>query len=484
MIEKSKAFVLSHWKEILSFLGLFLLGLAFSSPTFGPVLVAFEGIFALLLYWKDAVSGRDVLRHLYWLLPVLLLAFLPVIFQVKIAGFLTVFLWIFNIIGVLGAVLVGLMAAREEEKTRERMIASGALAIALLVLISFIATLSLYGPLHAALYKDEVYYWEGMAFHVADEASLLTTSGILTVSSLEYSFLPFLLAASGIALLFLDPRGKRLLLGILLSCSFLGFLVLAFLPNALALIILLAFYLAGIALRFIPWAARTPRWLGVLMLVVLSLALAFSLLILFLAFTGTDIYGSGFLRKLFDNQRFMEPVNRSIQAVSSSGVLGLLFGLDPFTSSGGLTFSTWNGGYTYWNEVPLTNLQASSFQEGGILAFLSSAWLFLVAIGVCYWAARDVRSGKSPWDRALLSVFAIAWILYASLQMDAFPFVREPTTYLSPTFGNGDKAYLLFQLAARGLDGLFALFALALGYGAPPFDRGLLGFEKERGALS
>ena len=468
MIEKAKAFLLSYWKEILSFLSLFLLGLAFSSPTFGPVLVALEGAFALLLYKKGTLSKKEVAKHLYWFLPLLLLAVLPVIFQVKISGVLAVFLWIFNIIGILGAVLVGVMAAREEPLRRERMIAAGALALALLVLVSFIATLGLYGPLHAALHPDEVYYWEGMAFHVADEASLFTTSGIVTVSATEYSFIPFLLAASGISLLFLDPRGRRLLFAILLSCSFLGFLVLALLPNVLALIILLAFYLAGIALRFIPWAEKTPRWMGVLMLVLLSLALAFSLLILFLAFTGTDVYGSGFLRKLLDNQRFMEPVNRSIQAVSSSGILGFLFGLDPFTSSGGLTFSTWNGGYTYWNEVPLTNLQASSFQEGGILAFLSSAWLFLVAIALCYWAARDHRSGKGAWDRALVSIFAMAWVLYASLQMDAFPFVRQPTAYLSPTFGNGG----------------FALFALALGYAAPPFERGLLGFGKEREALS
>lgn len=463
MIEKAKAFVLSYWKEILSFLSFFLLGLAFSSPTFGPVLVALEGAFALLLYKKGALSKRDVLRHLYWFLPLCLLAFLPVIFQVKISGVLAVFLWIFNIIGILGAVLVGLMAAREESRVREGMIASGALGLALLVLISFIATLSLYGPLHVALHANEVYYWEGMAFQVSEEASLFTTSGIVSVSVLEYSFLPFLLAASGIGLLFLDPRGRKTLFGILLSCSFLGLLALALLPNVLALILLLAFYLAGIALRLIPWAEKTHGWLGILMLVFLSLAVAFSLLILFLAFTGTDVYGSGFLRKLLDNQRFMEPVNRSIQAVSSTGFLGFLFGLDPFTSSGGLAFSTWNGGYTYWNEIPLTNLQTSSFEEGGILGFLSSVWLFLVAIGVCYWAARDCRAGKGPWDRVLISLFAMAWILYASLQMDRFPFVRQPTAYLSPTFGNGG----------------FALFALSLGYAAPRFEKGLLGFSKK-----
>ncbi len=445
-MNKIKTLMKNYWEAGFAFLAFFFLGLAFAAPSYGPICLVFGAIFALLLWRKEDLPKKRI-SLLLWCVPFLLLAILPTIFQVKISGLTGVLLEIFNIIALIGYGFLGWFLRKKDSKTWTKFILGALFALTLIVWISLIASLSTYGPFYTLLYEDKVYYWEGMSFLVSEENVFFTIFGLSTVSLSFASTLPFLLTVSGTSLFFLSPKKNfSLFIGIAIA-SFSGFLYLLLAPDLFSILLSLLFAFGALFLRFLPWKEKPSKGLTVLAFSLMGILTIGALIIFFLAYSGVDIYGSGIFRKLFDNQRYMEPLNMGINVVNQgNSFLSLLFGLNPYQEGGSLSYTSWNNTFTYWVDIPLSAGEIIAFQEGGILAFLAMVFLFFLAIYVCYQAGLMYKYKKDPYP-VIFALLAMAWLFYESLQADAFPFVQQKMTYLSPFFGNGGFALTLFSFA-------------------------------------
>lgn len=441
MLEKSKILIQQHWKEAMAFTAFFFLALSFCAPTYGCFALVFGPIFAFLLYQEKKRKFPSIKGNLYWLIPLGLLFLLPTIFEVRIGNFIALLLEIFNLFSLVGYLLLGVFLKEEEPKMLKRIFIAILLSFSLVCWVSFIGSMASYGAFHAALYEGKVYYWEGAAYLVAEENVMFSLTGLNTVSLRFASTLPFLLSLTGLGLFFISMKENKILAISLGFASFTGLLYLALTPDYLSLILLACFLLCTLALRFLPW--KEGKILPSLIIVICFVITLVATLVIFgLAYSGNDIYGSGVMRKLFDNQRFMEPINQSINAFSSGGWLNVLFGLDVTTAP----FSTWNNTYTYWYEINLSNIQTMGLEEGGILCFMSLTYVFFLAVFSCYVSELKRRNSHNSYA-VIFSLLAMGWILFNTIQGDAFPYIEQNMTYVSPIFGNGGFALFTFALA-------------------------------------
>ena len=153
-----------------------------------------------------------------------------------------------SLMGLAGSFLFGL-AAREDGKLNPWFFVYSLLGgLALLVLVSWLSTMILYGPWHALIYSGKQYYINGVAYPIDEEVVFLLGTKMARVSLMYAGGFSTVLAASGAGLsgaglMFVDFREEKEK-GIFLSAvAAIGILFIVTVPLIEALIVTVLVYL-------------------------------------------------------------------------------------------------------------------------------------------------------------------------------------------------------------------------------------------------
>ena len=204
---------------------------------------------------------------------------------------------LFNLLAVVGFVGFFMLggAIKGLPKLKKEYITLALLGgLALVVIVTTIYSLSRYGFFYAAIYKGQVYYYDGVVFPVASEGKFLD-GFLFRETSLSYAMAPsFLLACSGVGLFALRPKdGWRFYA--LLGFAGVGILSLALVPYFMGLILLIPVYLTFlihyIFLRVMPGEknkAKRRKIAKVIFLVLVVLAALLVILLIADTFMGEN----------------------------------------------------------------------------------------------------------------------------------------------------------------------------------------------------
>ena len=447
-------------ENALSLVGAFLsLLLAFS---FGErLLVSVVGMMLLavsiLMFLSSGRKKSKAERKSFWLYAGPLLVFFAAIslgvFAINSYGdaFSGVVSGLLSLMGLAGSFFFGL-AAKEESKLDPWFFVYAVLGgLALLVLVSWLSTMILYGPWHTLIYRWKQYYVNGVAYPIDEEVVFLLGTAMSRVSKEYAGSFSTVLAAAGAGTMFVDFR-KEKAKGIFLSViGTIGLLFIVTVPLIEALVVAALVYLAALGLRFARFKEAPPRWLkiasvAVMGIVVLVAAVYFGIVLS----NETSLFSSGILRKLFNNTRWTKCINDIISATfyhdGSASFLSLLFGMNPYYQSGSSLYynsSLWSG--TAWINSGLQTFEIVPFMEGGLVGFLSFLVVFFSTIVLLYRLLHDER--RSPFAACVSMVF-LAYFVYMTFFMDMTPYVAkgDSQTYVSPFGGNALFAVLLLLL--------------------------------------
>ena len=324
----------SKQEAVLSFLAIEAVALVcfgFAGATGLTILRAAGLCLALFLYplISNSLRFRSIAKKdLYFLLPVLLLPlFLGFsLFNFAISSGLSFVLdGLVVTIGFLGLGALGFMLSSLDKLKKEWILLGVLSGLGLVVLISLIYTLCAYGPFYAMIYKNDVYYYDGVVFYIAAEGKYLDGFSFVEADLKFALTLPFILACSGVGLLalFFQKLDKKVIAGLSVASS-LGALYLILTPHLKAIIALLlvyavAFLMVGLLkIRSKSEASQKKVDKGVkigfFMILALVLLGVFILLIDAILVSG----GGGFLRnipligKYFEEGAFMHRIETAI----------------------------------------------------------------------------------------------------------------------------------------------------------------------------
>ena len=319
---------------VLSFLAIEVVALicfGFAGATGLTILRAAGLCIALFLYplISNSLRFKSIRKKdLYLLLPVLILPlFLGFsMFHLAISSGLSFVLdGLVTAIGFLGIGALGFMLSSLDKLKKEWILLGVLGGLTLVVLITFIYSLCSYGPFYASIYAGDVYYYDGVVFHIAQEGKYLDGFTFVEADIKFALTLPFILACSGIGLLslFFQKLDKKVIAGLSVA-SGVGALYLIFTPHLKAIIALLLVYaVAFVAAWLLKIRAKSEEarkqvdkgvMIAFLVLAALVLLGVFLLIIDSILVSG----GGGFLRKIpllgryFEDGAFMNRIEVAI----------------------------------------------------------------------------------------------------------------------------------------------------------------------------
>ena len=158
---------------------------------------------------------------------------------------------------------------------------------------------------------------------------------------------------------------------------------------------------------------------------------------------------SGFLGRIFNNGRYLLPINEMIQAMfwkqgatKTSFDLTALFGMSA-TAQGSWNGSLFSEGFYLKNRI----FEFNALFEGGVLAFLA----LLVAIVFAIMSLRKYLHSDSKISGAKVALVALilGWFIFESLESDPYPAVlyyADYSRYCSPISENHLFLVMLFLL--------------------------------------
>lgn len=356
-----------------------------------------------------------------------------------------------SLMGLAGSFLFGL-AAQEDGKLNPWFFVYSLLGgLALLVLVSWLSTMILYGPWHTLIYSGKEYYINGVAYPIDEEVVFLLGTKMSRVSLVYAGGFSTVLAASGAGLIFVDFREEKEK-GIFLSVvAAIGVLFIVTVPLIEALIVTVLVYLVALGLRFARFKDEPPKWLKIASAVVVGLIVLVAAAYFGIILSNqTSLFSTGLLRKIFNNGRWTKPINDIISATfyhdGIPSFLSLLSGMNPYYQSGSSFFynaSLWSG--TAWINTDLKTFEIVSFMEGGLVGFLSFLAVFFSTIVLLYRLVHDEK--RSPVAMSVAMIL-LAYFVYMTFFMDMTPYVTkgEAQTYVSPFGGNALFAVVLVLL--------------------------------------
>lgn len=337
---------------------------------------------------------------------------------------------LFNLISVAGFVgffLIG-GSIKALPKLKKEYIALALLgALALLVTVTTIYSLSRYGFFYAARFKGMVYYYDGVLFPIANEGKFLD-GFLFRETSLSYAMAPsFLLACTGVGLFALRPKdGWRFFA--LLGFASIGLISLVLVPYVLGLILLVPVYLVFLihylVLRFLPGESKKEKRAKIAKVIFLALV-ALALLIVLAFVIDTFMGTNGFLKKipLFYNNGTPRRIGQYIERIESALSSAM------FVTSGGvrkLNFIGFLFGAPV-SEISTTTIsqnifEFSVFYQNGFVGFLGL--LFLIFFGIYHgWRYIEYDEDLVCRKMAIVSIL-LGFFIYFSFVNDEEPLLH------------------------------------------------------------
>lgn len=361
-----------------------------------------------------------------------------------------------SLMGLAGSFLFGL-AAREDGKLNPWFFVYSLLGgLALLVLVSWLSTMILYGPWHTLIYSGKQYYINGVAYPIDEEVVFLLGTKMTRVSLMYAGGFSTVLAASGAGLMFVNFREEKEK-GIFLSVvAAIGILFIVTVPLIEALIVTVLVYLVALGLRFARFKDEPPKWLKIASAVVMGLIVLVAAAYFGIILSNqTSLFSTGLLRKIFNNGRWTKPINDIISATfyhhDNASFASLLFGMNPYypivSKVNGhnvvnyyFNNSLWSD--TSWINTDLKTFEIAAFMEGGLVGFLCFLAVFFSTVVLLYRLTHDEK--RSPFAMSI-SMILLAYFVYMTFFMDMTPYVTkgEAQTYVSPFGGNALFAIIL-----------------------------------------
>jgi hypothetical protein len=435
---------------ILGFLGLTSFG--FGGPQYSYILsaVGFLLAIAVLAFIPYQASKNENKALLYYAIPLGIFTLFSSFSKFHLDGqFSSISSGLINVFGIVAFFVLGFVARKMKYLSLKGILYAVLLGLALLSLISMIASLAEYGFFYAARYKGMVYYYDGISYPIDGEYTMLFGFNIAAVSlryGLQYSFL---LAASLVALLFVSPQEDKALFITIASCGGLGLLSLIFVPYLAGLLLLIPVYAVGVILRFVKIPQTTPKWEKITAWAGLGVIGVLVLIVMINGIADIKALNSGALGRIFNNGRYLMPINEMIQAMfwkqgasKTTFDLTALFGMSP-SASGIWNGSSFSSGFYIKNRV----FEFNALYEGGLIAFLG----LLVAIVFAIISLRKYLHSEEKISGAKMALVALilGWFIFASFESDSYPAVfyyENYSVYSSPIFQNSIFLVVLFLL--------------------------------------
>ena len=286
-------------------------------------------------------------------------------------------------------------------KTKTVLLVVGG-ALAAITLFGMLSTIIEYGFFYKLIYKSTPnYYYNGIPYDVTKEMHWLTGFSFGEVY-IEYGSLFAVLTASFFpGLLFISPKNTRNDFIICASIGGVGLLALLFIPNFKALAILVVACLFAVAYKLLKNHQKTWKIVGILFVSGLGLAILFFIISMINVAAGYKF--TGFLNRLFVQNRFMIQVTPIYEAMFArvGGKLINLAGLTPSMANESIT----------WLESNIFEVQL--LKEVGLIGTLLFG-LFLILMG--YFMYHYLRKNEdSDAAKSIFIVMILAFFIYESL---------------------------------------------------------------------
>lgn len=464
-----------EWLSLFLYLFIFLLGFDFLGSSNNLIFLAF-GLLLLVVFvffHNQKEKKEEIKEALILIVPFLIFAifisfsnFWFNLYDGSIVTGLASFVYMISIF------FLGYVSSKHQEIKGRYLLFAFMSGIFLLTLVSYLATISSYGFFHPWIHRGEVYYYDGIAYSLADETLMLYGFQLETMS-LEYALLPpFLLASSLFALFFVSlKKDKSLFLFLLINGAFGFWVLLNYLEKYSLLLFLVLGVICLLVRLFYHPKEKIKRYEKISYWTVVGVLFCFLTMFFVIALLGNDIYlNNSVIRLIFDNGRLMNPISSTINAVAGfngnrgilSSLLGFLFGLNPYIDSynGGLQFSYSYFGFpnndiVSWNNLNLRSFEFMAFQEGGIFAFLSFVSLIFVAV---YLLRKKIVTSYDRNFYSVLTIILFTYLCYQTLSADNFPLIRSSLSYISAfhlnSFFLGIVFFLSYGARRKDLDAM------------------------------
>ena len=310
-------------------------------------------------------------------------------------------------------------------------------AIAILVVINLIATITDFGFFHTIVYKGKYLFYDGKisGSSINDMAMSLMGFKMSEVSIRFFSFLPSILLSAFIPLFFIKFNDDKKLFILYLVFGSIGLIALILTPNKWTLVtdalLVAVLTLLVLALKK-KWGKRFLIVLGVFGgLVAIGLIIA-----TINAQTGSDnalrsfIAGNSILNKLFNANRIAAPINCALDGLfTTSRVLGTPINIYDYTYKQGLLVT----GSWLFDSIYVSGLFGLGF------------FILILVSGIRRMAMYYRNSDDSIQEKVTIIAFVFTFLTYTLVNFDITPFIFKNTVI--PMYENGVFLVTIFLLS-------------------------------------
>ena len=325
-------------------------------------------------------------------------------------------------LGILSFLAIGISARRMKSfSPRNALLCIGG-GLALIVLISTVATWTQYGLFYPLIHKNAAnYYYDGNLYSILNEMTWLNGFKFVEMSQHYGGLFALLCACSLAALLYIRPKDDKLAFSVICIIGGIGLISIISIPNLPALIFFIVSALVALYYRFLKHIELANKILHYALLVIAGFAAVMVFMaVLNVSVSGVNsfIAGSSFLNRIFNANGIMIKINPVLEAA-----------LKPFNLFG-INTTTYINGYKIADSVILTStgiFEVEVMKEGGIFAFL----LLIVFALFAYESFGNYlkKSKDADYIKVVFLTMLVGFVLYSSLFNDVFPITHSPKSY-------------------------------------------------------
>lgn len=314
-------------------------------------------------------------------------------------------------------------------------------AVAILTLINLFATLIDFGFFHTIIFKGKYLYYDGKISEcgIQDMAMGLMGFKMSEISIRFFSMMPTVLVSAFIPLFFINRKENRKSFILYLCFGLIGLIALILMPNVWTLLtdILVVIVLAVfILMLYFKSASKIVKNISIVIGVIVLLGLIFVTINAQTNASGIfasikdSVKGNAILNKLFNDNRFIIPINCSLDGLfSTDRILGTPIHTYTYTYKTGLLVT---GSWLF-----------DSIYSSGLfgLAFL----VFIIAIGIRRMVFYYRNSDDVKEDKVTVIAFVITFLTYTLVNFDMTPYVFKSNVI--PMYENGLFLIVIFLLS-------------------------------------
>ncbi|MBQ6920819.1 MAG: hypothetical protein IJQ72_02845 [Bacilli bacterium] len=268
---------------------------------------------------------------------------------------------VFIILGLLPMAFNGYLLSIDRNFKLKTFIVVIFSALAVYVLINFVYNLINFGAFYPVFYKNFYLYYNGIKSEVAvnEMAYVLEGFKFIEVKMSHYVLYPLLLLSSSVMLLFTSPKKEKGYFFTFLAFTILAIFALTFIPSLLSLTGLGVIAVLVLIIYLGKTYVKTRKAFKIILIALVTLFLLGYLFYVIVVSTGISNSFTGFLKRLFVENRFSKLINPNLEGI--------------FSSSKFLGFAGWEVNYWPYFELsyPTGFFIFDTFMTSGVIGALA-----------------------------------------------------------------------------------------------------------------